>query len=399
MSERLKQDMNFLEYPLWFQNSRFAAHQDDGYVWRDRDGYVYRTGYNPPTKTDYVFLCYLLLMSQRAGWQEQIETTRYEVVKACGMVPGRVNYDRLTESLTRWQMVGLEFRGIFYDGNAYEVMQFGVLDDWDIEKKTKRLRVKFNEKWLLCIKESTFFKFLDFQEIQRLRSALSIRLYEILIKAFQGRAAWEIDAVKLAGKIPMAQEYASDITLKVRSAVKRINDHTSLTILLSVRHRERGKTVLIFEKNKAPAKTEPQNPTPCALEPGLNTVVSLVPKEERTDKTISLVSRWLDKRGPEYVRRNIEYTNQRSSKHNGYQGYLANAFEQGWAEDRPHQTNGLPNIEEGMVVEYEGAQYRVDATGCIFLTDGACMPPGLVRQKLDMGECRVVVDTSGQICS
>ncbi len=164
-------------------------------------------------------------------------------------------------------------------------------------------------------------------------------------------------------------------------------------------NRERGKTVLIFEKNKAPAKTEPQNPTPCALEPGLNTVVSLVPKEERTHKTISLVSRWLDKRGSEYVRRNIEYTNQRSSKQNGYQGYLANAFEQGWAEDRPHQTNGLPDIEEGMVVEYEGAQYRIDATGCIFLPDGACMPPGLVRQKLDMGKCRVVVDTSGQTCS
>ena len=390
MTERLKQDMNFLEYPLWFQNSRLAARQDDGYVWRDRDGYVYRTGYNPPTKTDYIFLCYLLLMSQQAGWQEEIETTRYEVVKACGMVPGMVNYARLEESLTRWKMVGLEFRGIFYDGNEYDVMQFGVIDDWDIEKSSKRLRVNFNEKWLLGIKESTFFKFLDFKEIKRLRSPLSIRLYEILIKAFQGRDVWKIDAVKLARKIPMAQKYASDITLKVRTALKRINKHTSLSILLSVRRRERGKAVLIFRKNKPSAHADVQNTTPYDLQEGLNTIIALIPKEQRTDKAISLVSRWVNERGLDYVRRNIQYTNQRSSKHNGYQGYLANALEQDWAEDHRHQANGIQQIHEGMVVEYAGARYRVDATGCIYLSDGACMPPGLVRQKLNIGECSVV---------
>jgi hypothetical protein len=284
----------------------------------------------------------------------------------------------------------LEFRGIFYDGTEYDIMQCGVIDEWDIDKKTKRLRVKFNEKWLLGIKESTFFKFLDFKEIKRLRSPLSIRLYEILIKAFQGRDVWKIDAVKLARKIPMAQKYASDITLKVRTALKRINKHTSLSIFLSVRHRERGKAVLIFKKNKAWAHTEAENSTPCDLEEGLNPVISLIPKEQRTDRTIRLVASWFDKRGLDYVCRNIEYTNQRSSKHNGYQGYLANAFEQDWAEDYRHQATGIQKLQEGMVVEYGGAQYRVDATGCIFLSDGACMPPGRVRQKLDIGECRVV---------
>ncbi|NVM20972.1 MAG: replication initiation protein [Desulfobacterales bacterium] len=390
MSEGLKQDMNFLEYPLWFQNSRLATHQDDGYVWRGRDGFVYRTGYKPPTKTDYMFLCYLLLMSQQAAWQSELETTRYEVVKACGMVPGKKCYDRLEDCLTRWKMVGLEFRGIFYDGNEYDIMQFGVIDDWDIHKKSKKLRVKFNKKWLLCIKESTFFKFLDLKEIKQLHSALSIRLYEILIKTFQGRDVWKIDAGKLAGKIPLAKKYASHIVLKILAALKQINKHTSLDVSLTVRHPERGRAVLIFKKNKPALNTKKQNETSDDVQEKANEVLTLIPNQHRSDNTTELVSYWVEKRGFDYVRRNIEYTNERSCKQNGYRGYLANAFEQDWAGEHPRQTNSTHNIQEGMAVEYKGDQYRVDAMGCIFLPDGACMPPGLVRQKLDAGEFKVI---------
>lgn len=390
MPQRLKQDINFLEYPLWFQNSRLATHQDDGYVWRDRDGYVYRTGYKPPTKTDYMFLCYLLLMSQQANWREEIETTRYEVVRACGMVPGMPNYNRLEDCLTRWKMVGLEFRGIFYDGNDYDIMQFGVIDDWDIHKTSKRLRVKFNQKWLLCIKESTFFKFLDFKEIKQLHSALSIRLYEILNKTFQGRDVWKIDAVKLARKIPMAQKYASDIVLKIRSALKRINKYTLLRVSLTVQHRERGKAVLVFKKNKPAPITEKPNRSSDNLQGKLKEIVKLIPRQHRSDKTTQLVSYWLDKQGMDYVHRNIEYTNQRSQELNGYRGYLANALEHDWGDDHPLETSRTHKIQEGMVVEHKGARYRVDATGCIFLSDGACIPGGLLRQKLDAGEYRVI---------
>lgn len=390
MTESLKQDMNFLEYPLWFQNSRLAAQQDDGYVWRGRESFIYRTGYKPPTKTDYMFLCHLLLTSQQAGWRAEVETTRYEVVKACGMVPGKKSYDRLKDGLTRWKMVGLEFRGVFYDGKDYKIMQFGIIDDWDIEEETKRLRVRFNQKWMVCVKESRFFKFLDFKEIRQLHSPLSIRLYEILIKAFQARNVWQIDARKLARKIPLAKKYPSDIVLKIRAALKRINKYTSLHLSLAVRHPERGRAVLIFKKNKPALNTEKQNETSDDVQQKVNNVIALIPNQHRSDKTTELVSYWLEKRGVDYVRRNIEYTNERSCKQNGYRGYLANAFEQDWAGEHPRQTNSTQNIQEGMAIEYKGDQYRVDAMGCIFLSDGACIPRGLLRQKLDAGEFRVI---------
>ena len=390
MTESLKQDMNFLEYPLWFQNSRLAAHQDDGYVWRGRERFVYRTGYKPPTKTDYMFLCYLLIMTQHAGWQAEVETTRYEVVKGCGMVPGKKSYDRLKDGLTRWKMVGLEFRGVFYDGKDYKIMQFGIIDDWDIEEETKRLRVRFNQKWMVCVKESRFFKFLDFKEIRQLQTPLSIRLYEILTKAFQARNVWQIDALKLAGKIPLAKKYPSDIVLKIRPALNRINKYTSLHLSLAVRHPERGRAILVFKKNKPALNTTEQNESSDSPQEKVNEVVTLIPEQHQSDKTTELVSDWLEKRGLDYARRNIEYTNQRSCKQNGYQGYLANAFEQDWAKDHPRETTCTQKIQEGMLIEYKDAQYSVDAMGCIFLSDGACMPPGLVRQKLDARELKVV---------
>jgi plasmid replication initiation protein len=390
MTERLKQDMNFLEYPLWFQNSRLAAQQDEGYVWRGRERFVYRTGYKPPTKTDYMFLCCLLLTSQQAGWHAEVETTRYEVLKACGMVPGKKSYERLKDGLTRWKMVGLEFRGVFYDGKDYKIMQFGIIDDWDIEQETRRLRVRFNQKWMACVKASRFFKFLDFKEMKQLHSPLSIRLYEILTKAFQARRVWEIDALKLAGKIPLAKKYASDVVLRIRPALKRINKYTSLHLSMTVRHPKRGRAVLVFKKNKPASSTEEQQPSADNPQEEVSEVVSLVPREHRSEKTAQLVSYWLDKQGADYVRRNIEYANQRSCKQNGYRGYLANALEQDWAEDHAQQTNPGQKIQEGMVVESKGARHRVDATGCVFLANGACIPRGLLRQKLNTGEFEVV---------
>ena len=65
----LKQDINFLEYPLWVQDYK----EGEGYIWKDIDGYVYQTAYKPPTKVDALFLYYLLYVSQQQGWQEEIK--------------------------------------------------------------------------------------------------------------------------------------------------------------------------------------------------------------------------------------------------------------------------------------------------------------------------------------
>jgi hypothetical protein len=247
-NELVKQDVNFLENPIWFQDEGLANQKQDGYVWKDKEGYIYRAGYKPPVKTDYVFLMYLLLKSQQNNWSDRLELTRYEIIKNSGLQVKQDWYKRLEDSLERWKMVGIKFEGSFYDGKSYQTLNFGIIDDWGINEETKKIELRLNEKWLLRVKNSTFFKLLDFDHIKKLRSPLVIRLYEILIKSFQGRSEWQIDAIKLAQKIPLGRKYASDIRVKIEPAVRRIYKETALKVTVQSVRYGRGKILFIFNK-------------------------------------------------------------------------------------------------------------------------------------------------------
>lgn len=76
----------------------------------------------------------------------------------------------------------------------------------------------------------------------------SRKLNEILVKIFQNRDTWSIDAMKLAKKIPINEKYPSHIVRKIESKVNKINKHYALKIDLSVRRPRRGKAILTFRK-------------------------------------------------------------------------------------------------------------------------------------------------------
>lgn len=392
MTKRLKQDMNFLEYPLWFQDCRLAATKES-HVWKYRDGFIFRSGYSPPAALDYMFLCFLMLKSQQAGWKERIEVSRYEVLKGCGITPSKLTYRRFEESLTRWKMVGIEFKGLFYDGVEYQVMQFGVLDDWHIlEHKNRQVEVDFNRHWLQCIRHSTFFRFIDFADVNRLHhSPLALRLYELLIKAFQGRDTWEIDAVKLAEKIPMAQRFPSGIIRRIKTALVRVSKDTSLAVSMTVRRPARGKAVIVFRHSKRKKGSDAPSGVLVPRE-----LICLIPRKHWTEKVRKLVSMWLAEKGMDYVKRNIVYTNIHSSKEHGYCGFLARALKGDWGGDispdalkeadmKQRQTE---SVEPGSYVWYKGSRLRVHEAGEIYLPDGTCIPPGMVMAKLMGGEMK-----------
>jgi len=48
----IKQDINFLEFPLWMQDDRGKQ----GLVWEDRSGFLYETASKAPIKSDIIFL-------------------------------------------------------------------------------------------------------------------------------------------------------------------------------------------------------------------------------------------------------------------------------------------------------------------------------------------------------
>ena len=337
MDNRLvKQDIGFLEYPLWFQDERMAEQNAEGYVWQDREGYVYRAGYKPPAKADRLFLLYLTLKSQNEGWNEQIELTRFEILTACRISPNTHWYQRLEDSLERWKMVGIKFQGTFYDGKDYCSINFGIIDSWKIEKETKKLQIRFSPEWLLQQKNSNFYKLIDFNEVTVLRSPLTVRLYEILVKTFQGRSKWEIDAVKLALKIPMDKQYPAHIIPKITAAVNRINKQTSLQLSLEVRRPRRGKAIFVFHKLTPKVENEaPKAPRVLDVaeesQESLEALLALLRAKERGKKTIiGMVSRALRKHDEEYVKRNILYANQFCTKN--YRAYLGMALKKDWAE-------------------------------------------------------------------
>jgi hypothetical protein len=335
----VKQDINFMENPLWFQDERLAMTCTDGYRWTDDDGYTYRAGYKPPVKIDQIFLLYLLLQSQRNEWTPEIKVSRYQVVKDCGLTLAKYWYERLEESLRRWKMIGVEFNGTFYDGKKYHAMNFGIIDSWLIEEETKDLHVIFSPLYIKKIKESTFFRYLNFNEVKALHSPLATRVYELVVKTFQGRSFWETDAFKFAQKIPMNEKYPADIIPKIKTAVNRINEKTSLKLKLHIRPAGRGKTFIGFEKLPADAPVEIQPPVAAGLPETdeFKRLVRMIPPPENTKKTLlEAVSRAYKKHGFEYAARNIRYTTKQATRN--YRAYLDRALKEdlgkGWAEDQ-----------------------------------------------------------------
>ena len=249
--ENVKQNINFLEYPLWFQDEIVASNTEQGMIWKDREGYVYKAGYKAPVKTDAIFLLYLLMQSQRQNYGRELSLTRYQILRDCGLAVNAQWYNRLEDSLERWKMVGIKFVGTFYDGESYSAINFGIIDSWSIHEKTKELKVTFSPSFIKMMLGKGFFKYINFAEFKRLRSPLATRLYEILCKSFYGRDTWEISAAKMAEKIPMKERYPAHIVPKIKTAINRINKCSDTKFLLETRKIDRGQTVLCFKKTVA----------------------------------------------------------------------------------------------------------------------------------------------------
>lgn len=326
----IKHSVNLLEYPLWFQDECLAENSR-GVTWSDREGYVYRAGYKVPVKTDGIFLLYLLLQSQRSNYTPEMVLTRYQILKDCSLVPSQVWYDRLEDSLERWKMVGVKFEGSFYDGKNYSSINFGVIDSWKIDKTTKNLHIRFSQEFLTMMMGKGFFKYINFAEFKKLRSPLATRLYEILCKSFHGRDTWEINAIKMAAKIPMKERFPAHIVPKIKTAVNRINRCTDTQFILETRQIKAGQTILCFKKqtvsksvlmSKQTAKEAFATPD----KPEIKSLIELLPVARRSQKTIlEPIIAFYEMRGVDYVARNIRYTN-KNAKSN-YRPYLLKALQ------------------------------------------------------------------------
>ncbi|MBI4707336.1 MAG: replication initiation protein [Candidatus Omnitrophica bacterium] len=232
MENVIRIDINFLNRPLYFQNIRYTIGKK--FVWTDIEGYEYHSAYTPPDYIDMLILFYFLLRSQEKGYTANLYLTRYEIIKSCGFTKSPKTYARIQDSLERWSAVYLKFNGIFYDRQKYLTKFFHILKA-SINKETQKVEVVFDSDWLLKIKESNFFKYLNFEYYKALKRPISRRLYEILSpKCYDGKE-WHIHATKFGTDIPISKRkvrtkegakeviYASDVLTAIRPGINEIN--------------------------------------------------------------------------------------------------------------------------------------------------------------------------------
>lgn len=328
----VKHSINFLEYPLWFQDERLAEASKEGMVWKDIHGYVFRAGYKPPVKTDAIFLLYLLLQSQRNNYSETLTISRHQILQECGFDGAASWYNRLADSLERWKMVGIKFEGTFYDGKEYQVMNFGIIDGWEIRKEDKLLKIWFSPRFIEMMRGNGFFKYIKFSEFKQLRSSLATRLYEILSKSFYLGGTFSIEAGLLAEKIPMKERFSSHIITKIQAAITRINKSTTTKFDFWTRpsEREKRKTILCFRKLSESVsilaqKEEPKPATEIQQTDEVKGLIALLPPERQTQQTVlEIVLGFYELHGAAYVARNIRYTKKHSKQN--FRPYLLKAL-------------------------------------------------------------------------
>lgn len=243
--QTIKQNINFLEKPLWFPAER---NRQTVYEMTDEHGYMYESSMGIPSKVDMLILYYCLLESQKKGFAAEIDVSFYQVLKGCGIKANNEKKSRMIESFSRWKRVTITFHGNFYDGKDYHTVIFGILETAKVSQDKKRVNIRFNKDWLATIKDSNFFKLISFSDMKHLRSPVAIRLYEILSKSFYKREKWTIGAQKLAAKIPLSEQYYSLIERKIRSSVNIINEKTDLNLTFNSEKKSKNDGVFTFQK-------------------------------------------------------------------------------------------------------------------------------------------------------
>lgn len=371
----IKQDINFLDKPLWFQTDKSSG--DKKFTWKDIDGYVYCAGYKLPEKMDILFLLYILLKAQQAGYQQKMSFTRYEILKECGLSTDSKAYNRLKDGLSRWLHISITFNGTFYDGKKYKEIGFHIIDSYEINENTGKLEVSLNPLWLAKIKDSEFFKYINFHYYKALKRPVSRRLYEVLCKTFKGREYWKIDLVKLGKKLTLSGKkvlkngmetevlYPNIVLASIKPAINEINwlaeDKKALDALevkannaFKIKYRlSEDKKVITFEKvlpdwvSKGfveKKESSEEKPKESKRETALEELLEMA--KSKTKGIKEALDEALKEKGFEYVKWNILYANKEAKKN--YSVFLKKSLKEDWGAEVREQEGKREEAEKAL---------------------------------------------------
>lgn len=329
---KIKQDINLLEKPLWFPIKPTMIKEGEVYVYEKNNCKIRFLGI--PNHTDALFLNYLVGICEERGFQRKIYTTEYKVIEDCFGYRGGFQYEQLKEALKKWEGVSIEFKGTFYNGKTYQFMVFGIIDRADIDEKG-RLFVEFNSAFLEIIKNSQFYRFIDFEEYKSLEKPTSRRLYELLIKSFYNRNTWKIEIMKLADKM-VPQEllkyklYPTRMKKKIEISLEEINRKTAMGIEFKMKRDKKAQKICVFKKETAGQITLQQDKAFVGSRYSLEDVWSRVVEKERTESVKELIAQNMDRYGKDILVSNVDYSNRNYKKN--YLAFFRGALEYDWAK-------------------------------------------------------------------
>jgi hypothetical protein len=273
----IKDDINFLEYPNWVVDRKNKAT-----IWtiqKEHGTYQVMSPLGLPKHFDKIVVYFLLYKLYREKNLEtySITTNRYEIAKNIfgGHHFGKNIYTRIMNALKKWQSISINFEGVFYEDDGYTIRGFSIIDEYILRKETGELFVRFSEAYVNQLKESKFYKLIDFDQYKKLHKTSSARLYEILAKQFKDRNEWAIGIKTLAEKITFEKRegakdyYPSDILRYIKPSINELNKKTDLYIEFQY---NKETQVCVFKKvskpkelyvpavkEKKPKKTEAEN--------------------------------------------------------------------------------------------------------------------------------------------
>lgn len=256
----IKDDINFLEYPNWVIDRKNKA--TTWKIDKDQGKYEIVSPFGLPKHFDKIVLYFLLYKLYKESSLElcTLTTSRYEIAKSIfgGNHFGKNVYTRIMHALKRWQSISINFEGIFFEADGYTVRYFSIIDEVVLRKEKGSLTIRLNEGYITQLKETKFYKLIDFEQYKKLSKTSSARLYEILSKTYKGRDEWAIGIQALAEKLTFEKRegvklyYPSDVLRYVKPGINEINKKTDLCIAFSY-NKETG--VCIFKKVKKQKET------------------------------------------------------------------------------------------------------------------------------------------------
>lgn len=371
----LKQDLNFLEHPMWFQVSRAA----DRIEWTDRKGYLYQASYRAPDQLDMLFLLFVLMRAQQEGYRQKLEFSRYEILKGCGCPINPQYLRRLEDSLARWVKVRIRFDGCFFDGREMVSGEFQPLESYRIRDKDKRLEIVFSEAFLQQTRQSAYFKYIDFNYYKLLRRPIARRLFEILTHTFKNGSHWKVDLVELGQSLTLYSRkrkkkdgseeevlYPSDVLTAVKSAVSEINRlATDAALLRELGMDPREVYAVAYEVDRKKKFIEFQRAPLTHLfdelvqdpdaearpesyeEPRLEELLSFLKRSSRPLR--ELVSNYYKSHGYDYVKWNVFYANRNGARN--YVSYLRLCLQHNWAQEFREEYERMFGAEEQSIDE------------------------------------------------